>query len=49
MRLARILDFLTPIIKNPSFDRHIRYLAISAMLPTIEKYPRKVSKKILHK
>lgn len=43
MRLARILDFLTPIIKNPSFDRHIRYLAISAMLPTIEKYPRKAT------
>lgn len=44
MQLSRILDFLTPIITDPSYDRHIRCLAIWSMLPTIEKHPIKVGK-----
>lgn len=44
MQISRILDFLSPIIANPSYGRHIRHMAIWCAMPAVEKNRQKVTR-----
>lgn len=42
MQNSRTFDYLSPIIGNPSYDRHIRHLAIGCIMRTLYKQEERV-------